>query len=141
MMVSLRVRSRDRRVREKGGEAKAEPLRPPGFQSAAEAVPRSPGSPASEEECGGGVQGSGLCHRQEVSQGMVDGPGGRGDQGRVGKLRGIRRQRQMCPEISEGADSPLHGAPGPRGLPASTPQILASDARQVSRASLRVLTR
>lgn len=28
---------------EKGGEAKAEPQRPPGFQSGAEAVPRSPG--------------------------------------------------------------------------------------------------
>lgn len=72
---------------EKGGEAKAEPQRPPGFQSGAEAVPKS------REEHVGGEQGSGLCHKGEVLQGMVDGPGGRGDQGRVGESREIRRWR------------------------------------------------
>lgn len=94
-MVSLQVKLRDRGVGEKGGEAKAEPQRPPGFQSAAETVPRSPGSPASEEECGGGLQGSGLCQRQEVLQGMVDGPGGRETRAEWGS-RGISGRGGRC---------------------------------------------
>lgn len=49
--------------------------------------------PKSREEHVGGEQGSGLCHKGEVLQGMVDGPGGRGDQGRVGESREIRQWR------------------------------------------------
>lgn len=54
---------------------------------------------------------------------------GRATRARMGD---IRRRGLMCLQTSRGADSPLSWS--------STPQIPVSDAGQVSRASLRVLT-